>query len=87
MSENIAKERRKIFESYQSFILPSSITRHYRVVEQVNLGVSSGKVIGILVDMHSIESFPRPRILLTESLSPDLYQYFDQIDGIISSNG
>lgn len=69
------------------YTLPSSITRHYLRVEQVNLGVSSGKVIGILVDMHSIESSPRPRILFTEYLSPDLYQYFSQIDGIISKNG
>ena len=43
--------------------------------------------MGKIVDIESLEQFPRPRILFTEYLSPDLYQYFSQIDGIISKNG
>lgn len=86
-SEDRAKEWKKVFESTHSYILPSSITRHYRRVEYVNLGVSSGRVTGKIVDIESLEQYPRPRILYTEFLSPDLYTYFAQIDGIISSNG
>ncbi len=85
--ETGAGEQKKQFESDCTYTLPSSITRHYRKIEQVNLGVSSGKVTGKIVTIESLEQYPRPRILYTEYLSPDLYQYSGQIDGIISRNG
>lgn len=49
-------------------------------------GLSAGKVTGVIVTVAEIESSPRPRILWTKILSPELTQYFDEIDGIITEN-
>ena len=81
---------RSIYEKYNIFSFPNSITSSLICRELKILGVSSGMANGTLLNKETIENEihgHKKIILYTEILSPDLTKYFDKIVGIISNNG
>ena len=80
--------RRKDFEKWNTLTFPQTIERYYREIpEKKTTWISPWSTQGILVDRNSIEGTTRPRIIVTDTLTPDLYELFAEIDGIISYSG
>ncbi len=80
--------RKKDYEKWNAFTFPQKIERYYRETwAQSSLWISSWTTQGTLVDLDTITSTVRPRILLTDALTPELYEHFATIDGIISRSG
>lgn len=72
------------------FVAPTQITSSYVSHATTLHGVSAGVATGHLVTSDSIKKAVHnhePIILYTEMLSPNLTNYFDQIVGIVSTNG
>lgn len=78
--------RIKAYEKYQNFNLPNTITSFLSLEKNthVHLGLSSGIVTGVLVERAMLDSVEWPKILFTQILSPDLAEYFESIEGIVS---
>lgn len=87
-AETIA--RREKYEQNNLLALPNKLTSSVIVEHHKMIGVSGGKVSGILVDAAGItnERYRNKNIILyTESLTPNLTQYFTNIVGIVSHYG
>lgn len=56
-------------------------------IKKKTLGVSAGQARGVLVNRELILKTPRPRILYSPSLTPDMVQYLSLVNGIISEQG
>ena len=86
----VCKKRKKFYEQYSEYYLPSSITSSFIQKRTEILGVSAGLAQGILQNHEYVDS-EKPDgskiILYTEILSPSLTKYFDKISGIVSENG
>lgn len=82
-------ERKLAFDANSTIATPSYLASFVKV-KQNNLkavGVSEGVAEGVLVNLANINEIDNQKILLVDVLSPDLVQYFDQVNGIISSEG
>ena len=89
INEEDCIKKRCVYEKYDHFELPNSITSSLPNRKAEILGVSSGIASGILQTQETIRKgvADRKSILYTEILSPDLTECFDNIVGIISDNG
>jgi phosphohistidine swiveling domain-containing protein len=94
LSDNISKsrclERQKKYHEHDKFHLPSSLSS--MIVKEnhsATFGVSQGKAVGKLVSEEILKSdlVDDNLILYTETLSPDLAQYFPRLKGILSKTG
>lgn len=88
--EIVCKKRKKFYEQYREYYLPSSITSSFIQKRTEILGVSVGLAKGILQNSEYLDSKKTKNekaILYTEILSPSLTRYFDEISGIVSENG
>lgn len=83
--KKLREERKNMYINGQKYHLPSILSSDVPKSAS-SKGLSAGKVTGVIVTVAEIESSPRPRILWTKILSPELTQYFDEIDGIITEN-
>jgi len=90
VDEIICKKRRTIYNQYNEYRLPISITSLFIQKKAKILGISAGIAKGILQNheyFDSEKSESKKNILYTEILSPNLTKYFDKISGIVSENG
>lgn len=85
-SEDICKKRKTQYQNYSKFHFHPKLTSSPINFSGELLGVSKGKARGKLVTVNTI-SQSAPCILYTKSLTPDLTQYFDKINGIVSESG
>ena len=89
-NETVCRKRKNIYNQYNNYHLPNSITSSLLQRKTEILGVSTGLAQGILQNYEYMDS-EKPNgtkiILYTEILSPDLTKYFDRISGIVSENG
>ena len=88
--EIVCKKRKNIYDQYNDYKLPNSITSSFIQKRTEILGVSAGLAKGILQNheyLDSEKSDDSKIILYTEILSPNLTKYFDRISGIVSENG
>jgi phosphohistidine swiveling domain-containing protein len=88
--EIVCKKRKNIYDQYNVYKLPNSITSSFIQKRTEILGVSAGLAQGILQNheyLDSEKSDDSKIILYTEILSPNLTKYFDRISGIVSENG
>jgi len=88
--EIVCKKRKNIYDQYNDYRLPNSITSSFIQKRTEILGVSAGLAQGILQNhkyLDSEKSDDSKIILYTEILSPNLTKYFDRISGIVSENG
>ncbi|MFA6426885.1 MAG: PEP/pyruvate-binding domain-containing protein [Candidatus Magasanikbacteria bacterium] len=86
----VCKKRKNIYDQYNDYKLPNSITSSFIQKRTGILGVSAGLTQGILQNheyLDSEKSDDSKIILYTEILSPNLTKYFDRISGIVSENG
>lgn len=79
-------ERIKAYEKYQKFHFPNTLTSFLSLEKNVHahLGLSSGIATGVLVERAMLDSVEWHKILFTQILSPDLAEYFENIEGIVS---
>ncbi len=84
--KKLCEERKNIYTNGQKYHLPSILSSDVPKSAS-SKGLSAGQARGTIVISENITSTPRPRILWTKILSPELTQYFDEIDGIITENG
>ncbi len=79
-------ERIKAYEKYKNLTLPNTLTSYVSLEEKAdeNHGLSSGIATGVLVEGAMVHSIEWPKILFTQILSPDLAEYFESIEGIVS---
>lgn len=90
VEEVICQERKYIYDKYDSFDLPGVIFSSFVEKRSEIYGISSGSAEGILLTVNDIDQRGDKEeniILYTEILSPNLFEYFDKIKGIISNNG
>ncbi len=90
INEDICRKRKNIYNQYDNYNFPDSITSTFIDKKTKLLGVSAGSAQGILQDHNYLESKKlgtEKYILYTETLSPDLTKYFNKISGIVSRNG
>ena len=81
------EDRRETYQKFNSLIFPSTISSFFTKKNKQLLGISAGQAEGTLVDINSLMNETGKKILFTKSLSPDLAQYFSQIEAIISEDG
>ncbi len=89
-NESDCINNKSVYEKYNIFSFPNTITSSFVSRDLKILGVSSGITSGILLSREAIDgeiSEYKKVILYTEILSPDLTKYFDKIVGILSNNG
>lgn len=84
--KKLCEERKNIYTNGQKYHLPGILSSDVPKSAS-SKGLSAGQARGTIVISENITSTPRPRILWTKILSPELTQYFDKIDGIITENG
>lgn len=84
--EALEKQRKETYMWYMDYHLPNILISDIPT-SSWSKWLSKGKIKGVIVTKDNLESSPRPRILWTKILSPELTQYFDKIDGIITENG
>lgn len=86
--ESEAENRTIEYEKYQKYEFPFELKSTISTeTNKKNLGVSPGKAQGKLVELKNIDQEKDDIILYTPLLTPDLTQYFDQIKGIVSTQG
>ncbi len=84
----VIAERKKVFNNLPEYT-DTLITSVYaeKNIEK-GMGVSEGIGKGVLLNMSSIEKFSEKNIiLLVDTLSPSLTEYFDRIQGICAKRG
>jgi phosphohistidine swiveling domain-containing protein len=87
--EALCRSRREEYDKFADFHLPPKLSNRF-VPEKVgkSSGLSPGKAEGYLVTESTFRTDdPRPQILYSESLSPNLTKYFPSVLGIVSSHG
>lgn len=77
----------KAHAAFDPFTFPAELTNLSRIKSQKISGLSSGTAEGILVTVAELARVKNPPILYTPILSPDLFQHFDKIKGIVSVHG
>ncbi|KKR03242.1 MAG: Sulfurtransferase, partial [Candidatus Uhrbacteria bacterium GW2011_GWF2_39_13] len=85
--EVVCKKRKNIYDQYNDYTLPNSITSSFIHKRTEILGISAGLAQGILQNHEYLDlekSDDSKIILYTEILSPNLTKYFDRISGIVS---
>lgn len=88
ISQNILSSRKENYLKYNQVQGPRYFRKYYtEPVSTKNTGISRWVAIWILVNLDEIHKINGPKILLTENLSPDLFQYFDSLVWIVSRNG
>ena len=90
VKESTCLDRKHEYDQYSKFTLPSRLTSLIVKSDNKLLGVSSGTAQGKIMTGDQIDKSSQNDekvILYTEILSPDLTQYFDEISGIVSTNG
>lgn len=90
IDEVVCEKRKNIYDQYNEYCLPNSITSSFIQKRAEIFGVSVGLAKGILQKCEYLDSEKagsKKIILYTEILSPDLTKYFDKISGIVSENG
>lgn len=88
--ELVQKEgREQEYHQYMSWTFPARLTNVITTGQREQTkGVSAGSAEGVLTVREDIgKDSSASQILYTETLTPDLVQYFSQIKGIISSHG
>ena len=88
--EIVCKKIKNIYDRYNDYRLPNSITSSFIQKRTEILSVSTGLAQGILQNHEYLDSKKSDEskiILYTEILSPNLTKYFDRISGIVSENG
>lgn len=85
-NDALEKQRKEAYMDYMNYHLPNVLSSNI-TTSSWSKWLSKWKIRGTIVTKENIESSPRPRILWTKILSPELTQYFDKIDGIITENG
>ncbi|MFH1621401.1 MAG: PEP/pyruvate-binding domain-containing protein [Patescibacteria group bacterium] len=83
------EEREREYNRYASWAFPARLTNvlvtgRYEKPKGVSAGIAEG-VLTLREELGKSSSVAR--ILYTETLAPDLVQYFGEIDGIVSSHG
>lgn len=87
LDKNFLVARKLRYQDYNSFCLESVITNLKNdQLTSATIGISFGKAKGLLVDKKNLKNQGH-KILFSENLTPDLTQYFDEIDGIVSARG
>ncbi|MCA9355194.1 hypothetical protein KC865_01425 [Candidatus Kaiserbacteria bacterium] len=91
-TENFSKEvgmkRRNNNPLSEDVSLPSLVASFSMAESNIgNVGLSEGEAVGRLVYVDDIENGSESKILYTDILSPDLTQYFDRIEGIVTKQG
>ncbi len=86
ISEDVCNDRKRKYQDYSKFNFPSKFTNLPIIFDNELLGVSKGKARGKLVTVNTV-SQSGPCILYTKLLTPDLTQYFDNTNGIVSESG
>ena len=84
--EALEKQKKEAYMRYMDYHLPNILSSDIPAPSW-SKWLSKGKIKGVIVTKDNLESSHRPRILWTKILSPELTQYFDKIDGIITENG
>ncbi len=88
VTESLCLERKQKYDSFNKFNFPSKLTSSVVEENSVVQGVSSGVAEGILVDVKDVKNVLNNKVIVyTEILSPDLTEYFERVEGIISSKG
>lgn len=89
IDQEIMQSRKIMYEKNKKYTFPPIISSDFiQKNEKSNLiWASWSSIKWTLVLAENIDDFPRPVILFTRFLSPDIVAYFDRIDGIISQNG
>lgn len=91
LEDNLDKKsiqiRKDEYEKNISYIFPSVISSDFQNIANKEITWASWDHLEwILVSLDTLANFPKPVILYTRFLSPNIVEYFDQIDGIISEN-
>lgn len=89
LDQKVADDRYKQYKKYEGIHSARRLTSltNRNKASLPSQGVSQGKASGVLVSHENIANIPGNKILYTDMLSPDLVQYFDKIQGIISEQG
>lgn len=89
IDKEIIHSRKITYEQNKKYTFPSIISSDFIRKHEKNglIWASWSSLNWTFVFTENIEDFPRPVILFTRFLSPDIVKYFDRIDGIISQNG
>ena len=86
ISEKVCVERQKEWNEYNNFNLPKILSHNIHPIDRGEPeGVSAGVVQGQLVGPEDLTK--GSNILFVKILSPDLVNYFDKVNGIISEEG
>lgn len=88
--ENVCISNKDISRGYDRYDFPSPLVSSFIPSKSAITGVSPGVATGVVVDRTMMERGwigEGQTILYSESLSPDLVQYFGKISGIIAANG
>jgi phosphohistidine swiveling domain-containing protein len=82
-------KRESQYVEYQKMTVPGRVTSFEtkKKSEDENTGLSPGEAAGVLVGVSEVVSTAGSKILLVQTLSPDLTAYFDDIDGIVAEQG
>lgn len=87
LDHDLLKKRKREHHLYSKFTFPERITDRFYASKMSASGISPGIGGGTLVDLQSLSRVKGKKILYTEVLSPELTQYFDEIEGILSKTG
>lgn len=88
IDSEVCSRRERAYQALNCFSFPSELASFcgQKQVEDVRC-LSKGEAEGILVRLSEIDHVIGPKILYTETLTPDLVQWFPKIKGIMSRRG
>ncbi|MEZ4195660.1 MAG: PEP/pyruvate-binding domain-containing protein [Candidatus Paceibacterota bacterium] len=86
---DICQERKLSFAIHKGIETPSYLASFVKSKQDrvKSVGVSGGVTEGTVVSLNNMSDTVESKILLVDVLSPDLVQYFPQVNGIISKEG
>lgn len=90
ISESVCKKKRSTYETLSQYTFSKIVSSVMFSPSIKSIGVSSGSAHGVLLDttcLHQKKYKNAAKILFSPVLSPDLTQYFDSIQGIVSIGG
>lgn len=86
----VCQDRLEKYLEQESLSFPPRLASFVAKPESAKRGVSvlsPGTATGTLVARENLHTVPGPKILYTEILTPNLTEYFDQIEGIVTREG